>query len=207
MENAIEALKIAFGIIMFVLALTLGISSFSKATSAVEAITTLRDRETEYTYVEQSNDSNRVVGVETVIPTMYKAYKENFRIVFLDKDENPLYLYTYTNPNGATEDINYIDLEQEVRSNAKDAVENLDKLFKLKNENPGSSFTTDYAATFTLNSSVSGAGGLYKFLEDKKFKEVLGEYYQEDQVAGTETSALEINKTKKRVITYILQEP
>ena len=37
-----------------------------------------------------------------------------------------------------------------------------------------------------------------------KFEEHIGEYYQEDKSAGEETDALEINKTKKRVITYVL---
>ena len=70
MENATEALKIAFGVMMFVLALTLSISTFSQAIQAVDSITTLRDRETQYTYVEPSSYSNRTVGVETIVPMM-----------------------------------------------------------------------------------------------------------------------------------------
>ena len=47
------------------------------------------------------------------------------------------------------------------------------------------------------------------FLVDKKFIEILGEYYQEDAEAGTEipeTQVAEINKTKKRIITYKLYQ-
>ena len=41
MENAVEALKIAGAMLMFVLALTLSISSFSTANASINAITTM----------------------------------------------------------------------------------------------------------------------------------------------------------------------
>ena len=47
MENAAEALKIAFSVIMFILALGMGVSSFSDANRAVLVITNERDREIE----------------------------------------------------------------------------------------------------------------------------------------------------------------
>ena len=83
MENVAEALKIAFAIMMFIMALSLSISSISQANSAVTAIIGYNDRETNYSYVEPSS-SNRTVGVETIIPTMYKAYKENLEMVALE---------------------------------------------------------------------------------------------------------------------------
>ena len=48
-----------------------------------------------------------------------------------------------------------------------------------------------------------GSEGLYEFLKDKKFEERLGEYYQEDKSEGKVSDTLEINKTKKRIITYV----
>ena len=100
MENVVEALKMAFGYMMFVLALTLTISSFSLAREATDAVITIKDRETQYTYIEPASDFNNIVGIETVLPTMYKAYKENFKIVFYKSytDENnnePFILYKY----------------------------------------------------------------------------------------------------------------
>ena len=47
--------------------------------------------------------------------------------------------------------------------------------------------------------------GLYEFFKNNTFKEELGEYYQEDALAGTKTETLDVNKTKKRLITYTLQ--
>ena len=82
MENVTEALKIAFGVMMFVLALTLSISSFSQAREAIDNVIMIKDREQDYTYIEtSSNIRNRVVSVETIVPTIYKAYKENFTVL------------------------------------------------------------------------------------------------------------------------------
>ena len=197
MENATEALKIAFGVMMFVLALTLSISTFSQATQAVDSITTLRDRETQYTYVEPSSDSNRTVGVETIVPMMYKAYKENFKIIFLDTDGvTPLPLYYETDSFGERtgNEINCIDLESEILPSATEAINHLDILLAKRPNDANSKYYKQFLHT----------GGLYEFLSDKRFKELLGEYYQEDAKEGRETEALNINKTKKRVITYIL---
>ncbi len=206
MENATEAMKMAFGFIMFVLALTLSISSFSQARSAVESITTMKDRETQYTYVSPSSDSSRVVGVETIVPTMYKAYKENFRVVFYDgrADANnyqnsPIYLYTYIDPNGNQTRINYIDLEEEILPGASEAISHLNQLLDAQ-----ANSSSRYRKQFDLHPE-----GLYKYLEGKKFKELLGEYYQEDKkeldAGGTvNTEINNVNKTKKRIITYVL---
>lgn len=210
MENATEALKMAFGVMMFILALTLSISCFSQATSSVSRVVTIRDRETQYMYVTPSKKSNRIVGVETIIPTLYKAYKENFRVVFLDKDgSSPLGLYYYTdsygearyrNPDGSittNKEINYFDLEQEVIPNATEAIAHLNILLASRtgyNKNDNKYFN-----------QFKYTEGIFAYLQDKKFEEVLGEYYQEDAAAGEETDGIEINKTKKRVITYILQ--
>lgn len=201
MENATEALKMAFGVMMFVLALSLAISSFSSATQAVDAIVTLKDRETQYTYVTPASNSNRIVGIETVVPTLYKAYKENFRVQFFDRDgTTPLALYYQTDSFGnrpqGNPTINYIDLESEIIATPNEAIQHLDVLL-----NPRPAITNRYYQQFMADKTQ----GLYKYLSDKKFEEVLGEYYQEDALGTPSPDVLDINKTKKRVITYILQ--
>ena len=203
MENAAEALKIAFGYMMFVLALTISISSFSQARETIDAIITIKDRQTEYTYVEAQD--KKIVGIETIIPSMYKAYKENFRIVFyksyVDETNNepyPLYksFGKYDNPATSTgTEINYIDLELEIFANAQEAIEHLNILLNKRSTDVNSKYYNQFIYR----------GGLYNELKDKKFEEKLGEYYLEDSQAGHETDTIEANKTKKRVITYILQ--
>lgn len=166
MENAVEALKIAFGVMMFVLALTLSVSSFSKANSAVTAITRMNDRETEYTYVQESEERFRIVGVESIVPTIYRAYYEKIIIKFFDVDGDPLTLYYNINRHdGTTTSINYLDAN------------NYDKSFLDKLLEPGTSEDEDYEFEFN--------DGLYNFLTQNKFKEELGEYNDVDNQRKT----------------------
>ena len=65
MENAVEALKIAGAVLLFILALSLSISSLSQANSAVSDITTMYDREFMYSYIEPSKGLTRKVVVDT----------------------------------------------------------------------------------------------------------------------------------------------
>ena len=198
MENITEALKIAFGVMMFVLALTLSISCFSQARVAIDNVITIKDRESEYTYVKtSSNTKNRIVSVETIIPTIYKAYKENFSIEFYKSDGvTPLYLYTYVDTNHIKTNVNYIDLKREILPDATEAIKHFDTLLGSETNKP-LNFRDNFIYT----------DGLYEFFKNNKFEERLGEYYQEDALEGTVTNTLEINKTKKRIISYILQEP
>ena len=203
MENAAEALKMAFGVLMLVLALTLCISSFSQAREAVDSIITIKDRETSYTYLASSDDSIRIVGIETVVPTMYKAYKENFEVRFLKADGTDLVLYKYQDQNGNTRDISKIDLESEEHADSKRAINRLDYILSGTEKGPNDPAKKEVA------SITGGTSGLYQYFKNRKFEERMGEYYHEDKEGKTTdengATILDINKSKKRVITYILQ--
>ena len=216
MENAAEALKMAFAVLMFVLALTLCISSFSQAREAVDSIITIKDRETSYTYVTASKDGTRTVGAETIVPTLYKAYKENFEVHFLDTHGNKLILYDYVDPYNNKTSMSIIDLEKENHASAERAIDRLNYI--LSGVPNGSN---DPAINEVANiTTASGGEGFYSYLEGKKFKEKMGEYYQEDKEKGdspssgdtteettnTDTTTLDVNKTKKRVIIYQLED-
>ena len=86
MENAVDSLKIAFGVLIFTVALSISISTFSNARRAIDGITTIKDKTQEYVSLEPSTTSNRDVGIETIIPALYKAYSENYRVEFWVKD-------------------------------------------------------------------------------------------------------------------------
>ena len=183
MENAADALKIAFAVMVFVLALSLSISCLSEANSAVQAVAFMRDRETNYTYVTPSSDLTRIVGVETVVTSMYKAYEENFQIRFYDSNNNPLVLYYRTDNNGnrikkdnADIPVTYIDLKDENYANAEEAITHLNFLLgNYRNYND-----TYYNKNVNLkkysNQIIKNdyPDGLYNFFAGKKFKENLG---------------------------------
>lgn len=90
MENAVEALKMGFAVLVLIAALSLAIYSFTKVRETTDAITSQADIKEYYqqlslgdTGVSSNNAlSSRIVGVETIIPTLYRYYKENYTILF-----------------------------------------------------------------------------------------------------------------------------
>jgi len=195
MENAVEALKIAFAVMMLVMALTLSMSSFSQARQAVTSIVNMSDRESEYTYVEPSKNLTRSVGIETIVPSMYRAYTQNIEIYFFKSNGEPLILYYKTDydgervkENGSEVGINYIDLSLEKFATEEEAINHLDILLGANPNN--------YDGKYKKQLNTEYTQGLYKYLSQHKYVEQLGEYYQ-----GTGTT-----KIKKRVITYTLYE-
>lgn len=232
MENAVDSLKIAFGVLIFTVALSISISTFSNARRAIDGITTIKDKTQEYVYLEPSTTSNRDVGIETIIPALYKAYSENYRVEFWVKDsagaEKKLILYSRINVEAREnywEEVNYIDLIDENFGSESLAIDHLNALLTnghtkfyinaLKTYGfKDISAYKRYNSTNTIllydeeigsesGDIAIGSEGLYEFLKDKKFEERLGEYYQEDKSEGKVSDTLEINKTKKRIITYV----
>ncbi len=101
MENAVDALKIAFAVFVFVIALSLAMMMFTQARETADIVLQSSDtaRLAEYTELNEisSNvaiEDDRVVGLETIIPTLYKYYKENYTVIFLESDgRTPLTIY------------------------------------------------------------------------------------------------------------------
>ena len=92
MENAADALHMAASVLIFVLALTISINAFGQVRQTSQALVEYNDREYSYTYVEENTDeagnvlTERLVGLDSIIPSIYKAYRENYKIVFRDSD-------------------------------------------------------------------------------------------------------------------------
>ena len=83
MENAIEALKMAFAFLVFVMALTVSIIAFGNVKKTADVVLYAKDETNYYEYIKDSEITgkaaeNRIVGLETIIPTLYKYYKENY---------------------------------------------------------------------------------------------------------------------------------
>lgn len=97
MENAADALKMAFAILIFVLALSITIIKFGQLNDVSKVVLASSDKTNYYEY-ETFDEKSRTVGLESVIPTLYKYYRENYTVLFLDKNGKALPLYqTQTN--------------------------------------------------------------------------------------------------------------
>lgn len=84
MENATHALYIVFAVMIFVIAISVAVASFNKAKATADIVLYREDETNYYDYIEVKNkaEENRIVGLETIIPTLYKYYKENYTVVF-----------------------------------------------------------------------------------------------------------------------------
>lgn len=84
MENAVEAIKMAFAVIVFGMALTISVVSFNSVKATSDIVLYTKDETNYYDYQGAIGKAaeNRIVGLETIIPTLYKYYKENYTVVF-----------------------------------------------------------------------------------------------------------------------------
>lgn len=80
MENAADALKIAFAIFVFVLAITITFSVISHAKSTADVVLYYSDKTNFYDHTASSSNSNRQVSVTEVISTLYRYYKESISV-------------------------------------------------------------------------------------------------------------------------------
>lgn len=84
MENAVKALEMAFAVMVFVMALSVSMVSFNSAKATSDIVLYAQDETNYYDYQGATGKAaeNRIVGIETIIPTLYKYYKENYTVVF-----------------------------------------------------------------------------------------------------------------------------
>lgn len=195
MENAADALQMAAFVLIFVLALSISINAFGEARQTAQLIVDNQDREYDYTYI-QGSDTRRMVSGETIIPSIYKAYKENYKIVFKNKDGSKIELYKKD-----SKPVSNIDLEKEVLGNEKQKEDFIEILFYgYSNEDEIKVFKDTGLSDLLRKGNLNT---LYHKIKDKKYEERLGVYYQEE--LQEESNTPNANKTEKRVITYIQQ--
>lgn len=93
MDNAIDALKIAFSVFVFVMALSISMRVFSQAKAVSDEVFYMTDKTNFYEYTSDNEKEiqkiaeGRIVSGETIIPTLYRYYKENFNII-IGEDKN-----------------------------------------------------------------------------------------------------------------------
>ena len=87
MENAVDALKIAFGVLVFVIALTVAFALLSQAKATSDIMLFASDKTNYYTYSNKAeNTEGRIVGADVVISSLYRYYKESVVVRVYDKN-------------------------------------------------------------------------------------------------------------------------
>ncbi len=211
-DNIADALKMAGSVLLFVIGLSIAILAFSQARESIDLVLTYSDRESltieddsRFYYRSEKNDTSRYVGKETIIPAIYRAYKENYKIVFKFPDSD-YYLFKQDVKNVETglnekKPIITLDLANQSLSNDLASRQFLNGIIYGDFEYEEGKSKSDYISKFKIEPNDIC---LYDYLTSKetsyKIKESLGTYYIEDLNGTTEVE--DVNKTEKRVITY-----
>lgn len=96
MENAVDALKMAGAAMLFVLAFTIAMFMFSKARTTTDAILDNLKLEDYFSRVDPlSGNETRKVGVESIIPTLYRYCQsdDNIMIRIIGDDGRDLQIF------------------------------------------------------------------------------------------------------------------
>lgn len=96
MENAVDALKIAFGLLVFAIAITLAFSVVGQARITADAVFKATDKTNFYDYAEEGDyntKEDRIVSFETLLPTIHRYAKEQYAVTIFDTDGTPIVRY------------------------------------------------------------------------------------------------------------------
>lgn len=219
MENAVDALKMAGAVLMFVMALSVSIVAFGQVRQTADLVLDQTDRESyniDGDFYYEATATERQVSIETIIPSIYRAYNEQYKIVFEGLTE-PIYTYKGQRAQAGESTANgieryAIDLEFD-----NDIIVTDDKttgyntflnaiIYGVKDEN----FSRWYE---TVNKRVElPRESLYDRLKGKVILEYLGVYYPSetadepietsDELNEIDGEIPEENRTEKRIITY-----
>lgn len=234
MENAVEALKLAFAVILLTLALAITMTLFSKARSTSDIVLRSADTSEYYDYIEYTDadkTGNRIVGFETIIPTLYKYNKERYKVTFEKGDYNQsngtisnrkkLEIYkTTTNPsswnNGyindfdgknkdqnPTKSICSFDLAEEIQRGEPWGESNNEIKKHLDAIVNGGNYIlpNDNSKNIDYNKSLTKSA--LPGLKNNKFVELIGKISTTEE--QTDSSGVKGTKTTtKMVITYVL---
>lgn len=183
MENASEALIMAGQVLLFIIALTICISSFTNLRAEAdvligkdETVEMAKNGDQYINYMQsKGNNSIRTVDASAVVSSMYRILKGDYTIYLKLKNES----YNSLDPKF----INITSAEYDTKYIKKG-----EQIIKIK-------IGRD---TNEKISSVLNEGKLYDNIKNKTFSEYLGEY--KESTGGAVSSA---EKQTKRIITYI----
>lgn len=194
MENAVEALKMAGFMLLFIIALSITMITLTQAKTTSDSLVKNQDRQQSYQYIEVTGDLSkslsRTVTLADIIPTLYRYAQEDYAVQFYTSSGSPLYVYESGQiKNGVHVKKNDLDLDTEhwLENGETRYEEWRGNTTKIKQH-------VDDVVEFLLAN--------YK---NSNFEEKLGttEDYEESQ--DTNELVPDINKQYKRIITYTLK--
>lgn len=94
MENVTRALIMAFSMLIFVVGFSYSMYLINKLTTTSNTLLESVSTTKYYDNIEVKGDvGNREVGIDTIVPTLYRYYKENYAVKILAKDGSLIQLF------------------------------------------------------------------------------------------------------------------
>lgn len=110
MENSVEALLMAFAVLIFVIALTLSFTTLAQAKSTADVVLFYSDQENFQSYVKADGsevyDGGRTVSIDTVLTTLSRCFKENFAVIITENTSKEIFDYAIEDKTILKEHIN-----------------------------------------------------------------------------------------------------
>ena len=232
MENLTHALYMAFAMLVFVMAFTYALYMVNNLNETTETLVYRLDETNYYDSLDLTewlssgdSDTYKVVGIDSIIPTLYRYYKESFCVKILDSKGNLLQLFDTT----VEEDVNTaLSVGTSLQTDKQKA------LLSLYNDSNNACNlygapwigSTELAkqridmyisgAKGYINSTLvdySGDGNYLNYYSDKQFKEIFSQYSYEGDTLTVETTDDDVayetltgtkQTSTKIVITYQL---
>lgn len=120
MENAVDALKIAFGMLVFVIALTLAFMVFSQANQTSTKMLFASDKTNYYSYSEDANENGRIVGADVVISSLYRYYQESIVVRVCDSSGNLIKEFNTETDGGLSKKQRKEDVNTWIKENSNE---------------------------------------------------------------------------------------
>lgn len=136
MENAVDALKIAAAILIFIIAVASSFSLFGTAKHTADSIITMRDKQVYLeadelegvlytssqkvsTYEGFTEYGDRIVGMGEVISTIYRYSKEKYAVTIMDSQGNVKVRYDSSTENVMRQWYNITDTDTQTEQEQK----------------------------------------------------------------------------------------
>lgn len=226
MENSTRALIMAFSMMMFVIAFTYSMYMINKLLTTSSVLLNSVETTNYYDNIEVTSDSpttTRIVGVETIVPVLYRYYKENYAVRIIDNNENLIQLFDTDIETQITGAVNYKGKDDKKLLSLQNSIynKNDEKAYmfgapwsgNLNNAKTRVDYFLNGTKGYINNSLVEydssiGAGGFLKQYNNKTFEESFVEYaYKGETIStedGLETITGSTQESNKIIITYKL---
>ena len=231
MENLTHALYMAFSMMVFVIAFSLSLFLVNKLNTTAKTLVysieaSYYDSLSLNEMIEKNEERNRsrIVGVDTIIPTLYRYYKESFAVKILDEDGTLLQYFDTTTEGDVNAAKATISGSRTAKQNAllsgktnscymfgapwlaninKDAKTRIDMYI-----NGGKGYINNTFVDYSQKIGPTAATQKYVYLnyyKDRKFKEIFTQYaYEGDTISDDSTGELITLTGSKQISTKII---